>query len=261
MAAALVEAEQGLSNAQTVLSQAQLSDEESALPERLATATDGHKQLQQRLEEVCEELHKLQGALSKSAGLHQARAEAAAVVDGLKRKTDREILESQAYDRLYEIFEECRQKQLSTVAGPVTDRVLRWMRLAGITDYRAIECGDNFLPHTLTGKDDRQSLPLAHESTGTQEQVALMVRLALGSVIAPSAETAVAVLDDPLTHSNALRLDLMRAVLKAAAAGDPSASPLAGPLQILVFTCHPEWFWVDAAPMIDLGDPTILDRV
>ena len=162
MAATLVEAEQGLSNAQTVLSQAQLSDEESALPERLATATDGHKQIQKRREEVCEELHKLQGALSKSAGLHQSRAEAAAVVDGLTRKTDREILESRAYDRLYEIFEECRQKQLSTVAGPVTDRVLRWMRLAGIIDYRAIECGDSFLPHTLIGKCDWQSLPLEH---------------------------------------------------------------------------------------------------
>jgi uncharacterized protein YhaN len=87
-----------------------------------------------------------------------------------------------------------------------------------------------------------------------------MVRLALGSVIAPSAETAVAVLDDPLTHSDSLRLDRMRAVMKAAAAGDPSASPSAGPLQILVFTCHPEWFRIDAAPMIDLGNPTILNR-
>lgn len=176
----------------------------------------------------------------------------------LTRKTKREILESRAYDRLYELFEDCRQKQLSTVAGPVTDRVLRWMRLAGITDYRALECGDNFLPHTLAGRDGRQSLPLAHESTGTQEQVALMVRLALGSVVAPPGQTAVAVLDDPLTHSDALRLGRMRAVLKAAAAGDSSATPSAGPLQILVFTCHPEWFRVDAAPLIDLGNPTIL---
>jgi predicted nucleic acid-binding Zn-ribbon protein len=261
LAAALAKAEQDLSNAQTVLSQVQLSDEESTLPGRLAAATDGRDQLRQRREEVREELHKLQGSLSKSAGLHQARAEAAAVVDGLRHKTQREILESRAYDRLYELFEECRQKQLSTVAGPVIDRVLRWMRLAGITDYRTIECGDNFLPQTLTGKDGRQSLPIEHESTGTQEQVALMVRLALGSVIAPPAETAVAVLDDPLTHSDSLRLDRMRAVLKAAAAGDPSASPSAGPLQILVFTCHPEWFRVDAAPMIDLGNPMILDRV
>ncbi len=146
------------------------------------------------------------------------------------------------------------------MVGPITDRVLRWMRLTGITDYGGIECGDNFLPHTLTGKDGRQSLPIEHESTGAQEQIALMVRLALGSVIAPPTEAAVAVLDDPLTHSDPLRLDRMRAVLKAAAAGDPSSNPSVWPLQILVFTCHPEWFRVNAVPMIDLGNPTILER-
>jgi hypothetical protein len=52
----------------------------------------------------------------------------------------------------------------------------------------------------------------------------------------------------------------MRAVLQAAAAGDPSAYPSVGPLQILVFTCHPEWFRVDATTMIDLGNPTFMDR-
>ncbi len=73
LASALAEAEQRMSIALSSLSQAQLSDEEKALPERLAAATDGHKQLQERLWEVSEELHKLQGALSKSAGLHQSR--------------------------------------------------------------------------------------------------------------------------------------------------------------------------------------------
>jgi predicted nucleic acid-binding Zn-ribbon protein len=259
LAAKLDEAERDLVDAQTALSRAQLTVEEDALPGRLDAANDGLKQLQKRHDEVGEELHKLQGSLSKSAGLHQERAEAAAVVDGLKRKTERDVLESRAYDRLYELFEECRQRQLTTVAGPVTDRVIRWMRLAGISDYEAMECGDNFLPHTLTGRDGRQSLPLDLESTGTQEQVALMVRLALGSVIAPPGESAVAVLDDPLTHSDSLRLDRMRAVLKAAA-GDPSTTPSIGPIQILVFTCHPEWFRVGSGPMIDLGDPSVLHR-
>jgi hypothetical protein len=260
LADALAEAEQALSNALETLSQTQLSEEERTLPGRLAAATDGQKQHQTRLEEVREELHKLQGALSKSAGLHQVRAEAAALVECLKRKTEREMLTSKAYDRLYELFEDCRQKQLSTVAGPITNRVLRWMRLTGMTDYGGIECGDDFLPHTLTGTDGGRSLPLEHESTGAQEQIALMVRLALGSVIAPPAEAAAAVLDDPLTYSDPLRLDRMRAVLRAAAAGDPSASPPASPLQILVFTCRPEWFRLGAATMIDLDSAAILER-
>ena len=259
LAAALALAERDRAAAHESLAAAQLSDEELALPGRLADALDALKQRQARLTAVLEELHKLQGSLSQSAGLHQARAEAEAVVDGLRRKTDREILESKAYDRLYELFEECRQKQLTAVAAPVTDRVLRWLRLVGIADYRAIECGDNFLPHALGGRDDRPSLPLDHESTGTQEQIALMVRLALGSVLAPPAEAAVAVLDDPLTHSDPFRMERMRSILKAAALGDPSTTPAAGPLQLLVFTCHPDWFPTDVAS-IDLGNPAILTR-
>jgi hypothetical protein len=51
----------------------------------------------------------------------------------------------------------------------------------------------------------------------------------------------------------------MRVVLRAAADGDATTNPPAGPLQILVFTCHPEWFRTDAATVIDLGNPLILE--
>jgi hypothetical protein len=52
----------------------------------------------------------------------------------------------------------------------------------------------------------------------------------------------------------------MRAVLKNAALGDAAMAPPAGPLQILVFTCHPEWFAVDGARTIDLSNSDVLVR-
>ena len=88
-----------------------------------------------------------------------------------------------------------------------------------------------------------------------------MVRLALGSTLSTPAEPVVAMLDDPLTHSDVMRLDLMRAVLKNAAGGDPGTTPPAGPMQIVVFTCHPEWFAIDGARIVDLGKPEVLSRL
>jgi len=257
---ALAAAEQNRSEARSALAAACLTEEEEALPGRLIAAADSLSQYKLRLDEVHKELHTLQGSVGKE-GLHQERAEAAAVVDILKRKRDRDELDAKSYDRIYALFEECRQKQLSTVTGPVTDRVIRWMRLTGIIDYQSFECGDDFLPVSLHRKDGNGAMLLQNESTGAQEQIALMTRLALGSVLASSGEPAVAVLDDPLTHSDSGRLQRMRTVLKAAAAGDPHANPPAGPLQILVFTCHPEWFQVDSTTTIDLGNAANLDRI
>ena len=46
---------------------------------------------------------------------------------------------------------------------------------------------------------------------------------------------------------------IKRQVLKSAAAGDTGLTPPSGPMQILVFTCHPEWFAIDGARVIDLA--------
>lgn len=254
------DAKKEVADADLALTEAALTEEEETIPERLNLAETSADNLTEQLDLAKREFHELRGSLKAFAGLHQDRADAAARVEVLKREVEREQLEAQAYDRLYQLFEECREKQLGTVVGPITNRVGRWMQLAGIGDYRGIEFNDAFLPHRLTGQEGRGSLPLDHESTGTYEQIALMARLALGTVLSAPGEPTVAVLDDPLTHSDASRVERMRAVLRSAAKGDGESTPPAGPLQILVFTCHPEWFSADAARSIDLGSPAVLQR-
>ncbi len=237
----------------------QLTESEQTIADRVDAAGSGVHAVQNRLRDVEREMHELKGALSQSEGLHQERALAAARVEHLVRHTDRETLESQAYDRLVALFEECREKQLGTVMGPIHDRVVRWMRLLGI-GHHSIRFNDQFLPETLVAAGGAIELALDEESTGTIEQIGLFVRLALGSAISTADGPVVSVLDDPLTHSDTVRLELMRSVLASAAAGDSSATPPAGPLQILVFTCHPEWFVTDGAKVVDLSRPDILAR-
>jgi uncharacterized protein YhaN len=143
---------------------------------------------------------------------------------------------------------------------PIHDRVLRWMRLLRIGGYESIRFNDQFLPERLIAGGGASEWLLGEESTGTVEQIGLMVRLALGSLLSSPEEPAVAMLDDPLTHSDVVRMDRMRAVLKNAAGGDTSSAPPAGPLQVIVFTCHPEWFEVDGAISIDLARADVLSR-
>ncbi len=249
-----------LATAKTALEAAALTEDEETIRDRLDAAIEGLRGLQQRLGDVQEEFNQLKGAISQSEGDHVRRSEAAARVQELQRCVNHETLESDAYHRLYSLFEECREKQLGAVMGPIHDRVLRWIRLLRIGGYQSVRFNDHFLPEKLVGANGDTELLFDEESTGTIEQIALMVRLALGSTLSRPEAPVVAVLDDPLTHSDVWRLDRMRAVLKAAAAGDASSSPAAGPLQVLVLTCHPEWFAIDGATMIDLSRPEVLSR-
>src|SRR6202011_3555491 len=128
------------------------------------------------------------------------RASVAARVDELTRLTERESLEKDAVDRLYELFEECREKQLGTLMGPIHDRVLNWMRVLDIGDYREVRFGDTFLPDKLVRRDGTAEFAIGEESTGAQKQIGMLVRLALGSLLTSAEEPTVAILDDPLTH-------------------------------------------------------------
>ncbi|MCE9533518.1 MAG: hypothetical protein K8T89_20695, partial [Planctomycetes bacterium] len=257
---AIQAAEAGLVRAQAELEATKLSEDEATISVRLDTAKEALLAHQASLTDTEREFNQIKGALSRSEGLHQKRAAAAAHVEELTRQIDHETLESDSYHRLYALFDECREKQLGTVMEPIHDRVVRWIRLLKIGDYQSLRFNDQFLPEKLTSRDGTIELDFDDESTGTIEQLGLMVRLALGSTLSKPEEPAVAILDDPLTHSDRDRLNLMRAVLKSAAAGDLDQTPPAGPLQILVFTCHPEWFKVEESTTVNLGDGNVLTR-
>ena len=254
------DAERKVALARDRLASAQLSESEETIGDRLASAKEGVRGLEGHLKRVEKDFNQISGQLRTTAGLHQKRSAAKARVEELERLTEREMLDSEAYDRLYGLFEECREKQLGAVMGPIHDRVLRWMKLSRIPGYQSIRFNDQFLPEHLITRDGASEMRLDEESVGTREQLALMVRLALGAAISTLEEPVVAMLDDPLAYSDGARLDRMRAVLRNAAAGETGAPLSAGPLQIFVFTCHPEWFAINGAKIIDLGKPEVLSR-
>jgi len=144
--------------------------------------------------------------------------------------------------------------------GPIHDRVLGWMRVLDIGDYKEVRFNDAFLPDKLMSRDGTAEFSIQEESTGAQEQIGMLVRLALGSILASANEPAVAILDDPLTHCDIGRLNKLRIILRRAAEGDQNLIPPAGPLQIIVLTCHPEWFRDAGATVIDLESLEVMSR-
>src|SRR6202011_5318884 len=102
------------------------------------------------------------------------RASVAARVDELTRLTERESLEKDAVDRLYALFEECREKELGTLMGPIHDRVMGWMRVLEIGDYKEVRFNDAFLPDKLMSRDGTAEFAIEEESTGAQEQLGML---------------------------------------------------------------------------------------
>lgn len=135
--------------------------------------------------------------------------------------------------------------------------MLGWICDLGIDDYRDVAFEQSYFPAGLISfeaGDDQAAIPFSEESFGTEEQFALLVRLALGGILAKD-EPEVAILDDPLAHADPIKHRSMLNILKSAAEGKPAYQegqrPF-GKLQIFILTCHPERFdYLAGAKQID----------
>jgi len=254
------EATAALATAQTSLKDTELTNEELTIVERLHAEEEAVVAIERQIVDVAEKYNRIKGRLEGSEGSHAQRSAIAARVEELERSIARDLLEKDAVDRLYALFEECREKQLGSVMTPIHDRVMNWLRVLDIGDYKEMRFNDAFLPDKLMTRDGTGEFSISEESTGAQEQIGMLVRLGLGSVLTSANDPAVAILDDPLTHCDIGRLNRMRVILRRIAEGDSTLTPPAGPMQIVILTCHPEWFRDDKATVIDLEDAAIMSR-
>jgi hypothetical protein len=241
--------------AQERLDAARLTEAESTVDQRCQDAENAVKLREERLQDLERELAMLRGRLLGSEGLHNRLADAEAALREAEEDLARGKLEAEAHKRLHDLFEACRENQVQQVMGPVGERVLNWAHKLGLNEYREFRFGDRFLPEGLVLGEtpSAEAIALDTESYGTNEQLGLLVRLALGGVLAHE-EPAVAILDDPLAHADPAKHRRILDLVRLAAEGDPSWNPPAGKLQILILTCHPERFdHLTGVHQIDLG--------
>jgi DNA repair exonuclease SbcCD ATPase subunit len=252
--AELERARSALAGAKRTLEENQLTDEERTLGDRSNEAKAALEARRLRLNDLENKLGGLRLLLKDKEGLHIRLADAEAAVLEAETALERAQLEADAHKRLLDLFKESRDDQVERVMGPVAARVLDWSRRIGLSDYHEVCFGDQFLPTGLRRNGDAGSAPsgLDSESYGTGEQLSLLVRLALGGVLAKD-EPVVAILDDPLAHADSSKHRRILDVLREASEGNPNWTPPAGRLQIVILTCHPERFdHLPGATQIDL---------
>jgi len=243
----LSEAETEERRAQGEVEKTVLTAAERTIDERLAKANEALQKRESRLRQAQTKLSEYRGELRATEGLHTGRVKAEQELNAVIRALEEEELEAEAHALLLQLFESCRETQVRRTMGPIAGRVLEWAKHLGLDDYSEVTFGDDFLPKGLVRRDagpDEKPIAFAEESHGTEEQLALLVRLGIGGVLARD-EPEVAILDDPLAHSDSAKHRRMLDILRWAAEGLPAGGTEGekpGRLQIFVLTCHPERF-------------------
>lgn len=252
----LIRAQDNISQAEAAVAESRLTESEQTIDQRLQGARTALQERARRLRDLERQLNVLEGQLQGNEGLHTELANAEAAVQEAERKLSQMRLEADAHKQLQTLFDECRDKQVQQVIGPITGRIHDWCSKIGLTDWRELVFGDSFLPERIHAQANLADKPftIADESYGTGEQLSILVRLALGGLLAQK-EAVTAILDDPLVHADPIKHRRMLEVLRLAAEGNSAWNPPAGPLQIIILTCHPDRFdHIPGARHIDLAN-------
>ncbi|GBR53565.1 DNA repair ATPase-like protein [Neokomagataea thailandica NBRC 106555] len=154
-----------------------------------------------------------------------AAEEEQAAADEAKRRIKDDV---EALQLLQGVLDEARVEMSGRFVAPVARRAKAYI--------------EKILPNTAPGFDE--NLKLAHLtrgltaeesddlSKGTQEQLAVIVRLAFADILQQQGQAVSLILDDPLVYADDARLELMLDMLEEAS----------GRLQIIILTCREHAF-------------------
>ena len=201
-----------------------------ALEEVEAKARDEENQAEGRLQNLAAE-----GAYSKLIACEEKLAD-------LNLRIRREKLRMDATKLLYDTVTTCKAAMVAAVAAPVERTATHMLgRIAG-PRLGNVRLTENFVPAGVRPEIAAEPVELSNLSGGEQEQLFLIIRLALGQVLARE-ERQLVVLDDVLNATDTGRLARVLTLLEESA----------DHLQIVILTCHPERYrGLDEAKFFDL---------
>jgi hypothetical protein len=184
-----------------------------------------------------EQILVLQSALQQAGaqGLEEQRAAVDAEHARATRRHDELRRRAAALDLLCRKLDERRQATLARLQAPLTERLAHYLPL--LLPGARVQMDEQLAPSSLSrpGADGHSETgQVADLSFGAREQLGLISRFAYADLLRTAGRPTLLILDDALVHSDAARLAQMKRVLFDAAQRH----------QVLLFTCHPEW-WRD----------------
>lgn len=162
-------------------------------------------------------------------GIEEQIAEAQRRRDELSRECSRYLRERKALELLLDTLECAEQAAKERYMAPVVKRIAPYLQR--LFPGAGISCDENF---QITGvvREFEQAERFDKLSDGTQEQIAVLTRLAFAEMLLDSGRPAMVILDDALAYSDSERLERMFDLLSQAALR----------MQILILTCRGELF-------------------
>jgi DNA repair exonuclease SbcCD ATPase subunit len=164
----------------------------------------------------------------RAKGLWQALADVEIERDRKSEELERERLAADALKLLHDVLQREQSAAVEAAVRPVADRVSRMARFLFGAGSKATFT-EQLTPQSLASESG--DLPVGLLSAGTQDQLALLARIALGELYAEKHGRHAFVLDDPLVNCDRDRRGRILEILAASRS-----------LQIVVFTCCPELY-------------------
>ncbi|MDE0269278.1 MAG: AAA family ATPase [Acidimicrobiaceae bacterium] len=203
------------------------ADPES-LASRLSNAREAAQRTHEDLQSNRDRGNVLRGrlAVESEKGLHTRRDEEASRLRHLEREHQRSEAKAQAAALLYNIFARCRQKARLHYVVPFKRKIEQFGRIVFNASF-TVDIDDDLrvMRRTLDG----DTLRVDQLSTGAQEQLGVISRLACAAIVSPDGGGAPVIIDDALGWSDPSRLERMGAAIAAAG----------GQCQTIILTCTP----------------------
>ena len=165
----------------------------------------------------------------EGAGLDEAIARKRREVELANNEKSRYEHEVAVLSRLRDTLRAAESEAKERYLSPILKRVQRYLQQ--LFPRAEIKLDENLEISGLVREDGREE-PFRNLSAGTQEQIAVLVRLAFGEMLAEQGRPAMIVLDDALVFSDDARIDRMFDILSVASKR----------LQIVILTCREQLF-------------------
>lgn len=176
------------------------------------------------------EIARLQGTIESEGGLGLADRAAAAreEAEAAQATLQRVVEEAATIKLLHDMLEAARVETSAKFVGPVAKRAKRYIERL-LPDCELSFTEDLALERVVRAGVDESCEVL---SQGTQEQLAILTRIAFADLLLEQGRPVSLILDDPLVYSDDGRLDTMVEIL----------SEVATRMQVILLTCRDRAF-------------------
>jgi DNA repair exonuclease SbcCD ATPase subunit len=192
----------------------------------------------------------LRGKLDEAGnrGLYSEAVQCEEALEIAQGKYQVALKKAQAIRLLHYLGLTRKSQLLDALTEPIRDEATRIFQLITDSPGRSIELRPDLqLEGIRVGEEDSRAIGTMEEfSIGTQEQLMMSVRLALGHFLG-QVERQLVVLDDPLVNTDSDRLQRILRLLEAASET----------LQIVILTCHIDSYQDISGKRFDIRETTL----